>query len=116
MQWRDIEPLELRIYGNAFAAVQAAIKAHRTAVHENQIDLGVRHAERFDRIFDRRRAGDRSRDGSLALLCWKVVVQFFVEAEVTRARRRRSPGAPSWYRRRPGGSAHCDRRGARPAP
>ena len=84
MNRRDVEPLELRIDRDPLAALQASIEANRAAVDEDEIDLGVRHAERFDRVLDRGRSRDLTRDRALPLIGRQVVVELFVEPEFTR--------------------------------
>ncbi len=54
-QRRDVEAFEHRIDADAIAVAHAIPEAHRDAVGDDQLDLGVRHADRLDRVLHRRR-------------------------------------------------------------
>src|SRR5450756_1044787 len=56
MQWPDVESLEHRIHSHPLSSVQAMCETYRLSVDEDEVDLRVRHAERFDDVLDRWRA------------------------------------------------------------
>ena len=89
-QRRHIEALEHRVDGDPVAVAQAPGKVDRLAVDQHQIDLGVRHADRFDDVLDRRRAVEGVAERALAQLGAQEVVQLLVEAKV--GDRLRRPG------------------------
>jgi hypothetical protein len=72
--------------GDTLPSPHLAVEANRAAVDEDDIDLGVRHADRLDSVLRRGRARYRSRETPLAQPRRQVVVQFLVEAELARAR------------------------------
>ena len=49
----DIQALEHRIDGNPFTTPQTMGKIHRAAVHQYQVNGGMRNTYGLDRIFDR---------------------------------------------------------------
>ena len=86
LQRGDIQKFEHRVHGDALAAAQHALEAHRYAVDQDQVDFGVRHAQGFDRVLDRARSGDAVAECNPAPLGRQKIVQFFVEAEFGRCR------------------------------
>jgi hypothetical protein len=81
-QRRDVEPLEHRVDRYPLAAAQAVREAYRGAVDEHEIDFGVRHAERLDRVFHRRGSVKAIRERALPPCGGEELVQLLVEAEV----------------------------------
>jgi hypothetical protein len=79
---RDVESLEHRIDRDPLAATEPVGKAYRDAVHEHEVDLGVRHTKRLDRVFDRRRSLEAISERALAPRGRQEVVQLLVEAEL----------------------------------
>jgi hypothetical protein len=53
----------------------------RRAVDDDEVDLGVRDAERLDGVLHRRRLGESVRDVRLATIGGEEVVQLAVAAE-----------------------------------
>jgi hypothetical protein len=80
-QRRDIEQFALRIDRHPIAVAERALEAHRLAVDQNEFDLGMRHTERFDHVFGRRRARTAAGELASAPLGGKEVVQLGVETE-----------------------------------
>lgn len=63
--------------------------ADRDAIHQNEVDLGMRHADGFDDVLYGRRAVEAVVELALAALCRQKIIEFLVEAEP----RRVAPGA-----------------------
>ncbi|MNN44656.1 hypothetical protein D3C81_1589550 [compost metagenome] len=80
-QGRDVERLEGGIDGHAVAVLQGAVERHRFAIDQDQLHLGVRHAERLDHVLDRGRAGAGHDDVLVASGVRQEIVQLLVEAE-----------------------------------
>ena len=80
-QRRHINRLELRIHRHPVAILNNPVEVRRFTVHQYQLHLGVRHAQRLDHVLGGR--GTRARAGKflLAPLRGEEVVQFFIEAE-----------------------------------
>jgi glycosyltransferase involved in cell wall biosynthesis len=78
---RDIEGLEDGIDADYVATGDRRAEIHRLAVYEDQVDLGVRYAERFDQMFDRLMALEGVVEGGHAALGRQKVVQFGIEPE-----------------------------------
>ncbi len=78
---RDIERLEHRVDRDALAVAHDVVEAHRLAVDEDQLDLGVRHAQRLDHVLDRRAPVELVRELDLAPLGRQEIVELLVEAE-----------------------------------
>jgi hypothetical protein len=77
----QLETLEHRIHRHALATVQLVREVDRLAIDENQVDLRMRHAQRFDAVLDGRRAVERMGEGLLPAGRRQEVAQLFVEAE-----------------------------------
>ena len=60
-QGRDMEGFELRIDRDSILVAQPALKADRLAIDQDQLDLGMRHAKRFDHVLGGRGLGAPSR-------------------------------------------------------
>jgi len=80
-QRRDVERLELGIYGHAVAVCHHALERRRFAVDEDYLHLGMWHAQRLDHVLDRGRARARARQVPAARRWRQKVVQFLVETE-----------------------------------
>jgi len=81
-QRRHVEGLEHRVDRHPVVVGEQAVEAYRLAVDQDQLDLGVRHAERLDHVL--RRCGPRAARAELvpAPVGREKVVQLLVEAEV----------------------------------
>jgi len=75
----DIECLELRIHADPIAVSDRVGEADGYTVHQDQLDLGVGHAERLDGVLHRRVQRDAAGEGSLTALGGEEVVQLLVE-------------------------------------
>src|SRR6266700_1692321 len=77
----DVERFEYGVDADAVAVEHPVREIHRAAVYEDQIHLGMRHAERFDRILDGGRAGASGLELALVVLGGDEVVELLVEAK-----------------------------------
>ena len=105
-QRRDVERLELGVNGHAVALAQERAEADRRAIEQDQLDLGVRNAERLDHVLGGGGAGAGHGELAPPPLGGEEIVQLLVEAESRRhhARHQGSPPAASsrtGMRRRP---------------
>src|SRR5215510_12874862 len=78
---RHIESFEHRVDADPVAVPDAIVEAHRLAVGEDEINLGVRHAQRFDSVLDRGGSSELMLEGYGPVLLRKKVVQLGVKAE-----------------------------------
>src|SRR5207248_8542152 len=76
-----VERFEYGVDADAVAVEHPVGKIHRTAIDEDQLHLGMRHAERFDRILDGGRAGASRLELALVVLGGEEVVELLVEAK-----------------------------------
>ena len=60
------------------------VETDRAAVHEDQVDLRMGHAQRLDGVLDRRRAAERAGEGGLAPGRRQEIIQLLIEAEFRR--------------------------------
>ncbi len=79
---RDIERLENGVHAHPVAVPDDPVKPAGVPVDENEVNLGVRHAQRLDEVLHRLRAGERVTEGSPTLLGRQEVIQLGVEAEM----------------------------------
>src|SRR5438128_963639 len=77
----DVERFEYGVDADAVAVEHPVGKIHRTAIDEDQLHLGMRHAERFDRILDGGRASALGIELALVVLGGEEVVELLVEAK-----------------------------------
>lgn len=80
-QGRHVQRLEAGIHRHPVAVLELPAEVHRLAIDQDQLDLGVRHAERLDHVLGGRRARARHREFLLAPDRREEIVQFFIEAE-----------------------------------
>lgn len=86
-QRRHVKGLEHRIDRDAVAVVQTVREIDRRAVDQNQLDLGVRYAERLERMLDRRVGGAGQHRLPAATVGGNEIVEFGVETEADGERR-----------------------------
>src|ERR1043165_10097628 len=84
----DIEGFERRVNADPISVAQAVSESDRASVREDQLDLGVRDAERFDRVLHRCGASEWSLELALATIGSEEVVELLVEAEPRGGHRR----------------------------
>jgi hypothetical protein len=56
---RYVEALEDGIHGHVVAVNEVVVESNRLPVDDNEVHLGVRDADSFDRVFDRRLTRER---------------------------------------------------------
>ena len=83
---RKVETFEYGIDRDPLAATQSMWEGSRLAIDQDQIDLGMRHSEGFDRILDRGRAIEGIGEAALAETGREEVVQLLIEAEFAMVR------------------------------
>ncbi len=104
----DVEGLEDGIDRHAVAVADDVVEVHGDAVGDDQLHLGVGHAERLDHVLDRCTSVECVHERRLASLGREEVVQLLVEAEAGTGHR----GGPI----RGITADRCTRRRTRPAP
>jgi DNA-binding GntR family transcriptional regulator len=77
---RYVVAFEHGVDGHALAALEEVGEAHRLAVDENDVDLGMRYADRFDRVLYRRCPDEVAGEFALPPVLREEVVQFRIEA------------------------------------
>ena len=77
----DVEALELRVDADSIRVAHQIGEVHRLAIDQDQLDLGMRNAQRLDRVLDRGGACAAVLDVALAQCRRKEIVQLLVEAE-----------------------------------
>ena len=109
-QARDIgkvKAFEHGIHRDTFTIAQLVAETNRCAIHQDQVDLGVRHTQGFDRILDRGRSIESIGKAPLAQVGRDEVVQFLVETEIALVLHRAYGAAPlRGTRRRRSGRLH----------
>ena len=79
---RHVEPLERRIDSDALAPRQPALESHRLSVHEDDVDLGMRHSQRLDEVFDGARSEKPMTEALLSPLARQEMIELLVEPEL----------------------------------
>ena len=78
----EVEALEHRIDRDPFAAAKLVRERHRNTINEDQVDLGMRHAQGFDPVLHRWRALEGMRETLLPSLARQEEVQLLVKAKL----------------------------------
>lgn len=78
---RDVQALEHGIDGDAVAVLQLVPKSDRAAIDQDYLHLGVRHADRLDRIFDGRMALELERKVAPPIFLCQEKVELFIETK-----------------------------------
>ncbi len=79
---RHIERLEHRVHAHAVAVPHLVAEVHGLAVHQDHVDLGVRHPARLRQVLDRGASGHLECDEPAAPDRRQEVVQLGIEADV----------------------------------
>ena len=82
----QLEAFEHRVDGDALAAGEAVRERHRLAIDQDEINLGMRHAQGLDAVLHAGRSVERMDERPLAQLRCEEVAEFLVEAELALAR------------------------------
>lgn len=110
---RHVQPFEHRIDGNALSSAQAVLEPDGLPVHEDDIDLGMRNPERFDKVFDRTRFTQAVTEASLPPIAGEKIIELLVESKLDLfvSHLRKYPRRPTVPRRTlarpPGASIHA---------
>ena len=75
----DIDGLERRIQRRVVTMLQPVRELFGDSVDEDQVDLWMRDAEPFERVFHRRTRGDGVSEPSSAVRDWQKIIQLCVE-------------------------------------
>ena len=94
-QRRDVEGFELWVDADSIAVAHEMREIHRLAVHEDELDLGMRNTDCFDGLLDGRSSRALVAKGVLAPLTREEIVELFVESKLG-DRSHESP--PNWQR------------------
>ncbi len=80
-QWTNVQRLEYRVDANPVAVLHQVGEVHRLAVDQDQINLGVGHAQGFDHILDGGTQLKGVGEGTLSPVCGQEIIQFSIEAK-----------------------------------
>ncbi len=79
---RNVQPLEHRVDGHALATGEAMLETDGLPVHEDDVDLGMRHAERFDKVLDRTRSAQAVVEATFPPMAGKKIIELLVEPKL----------------------------------
>ena len=96
---RDVEGFEDRVDADAVAVGHLVVETDRDAVHQDQVDLGVRHAETLNQVLDRCAGGADVLELPAPPLGRQQITKLGVETDADRGqpdllRRRKQKGSP----------------------
>src|SRR3989442_1016396 len=77
----DVKSFENRINTDEVAVTDDVREIYRLTFHQNEIDLGMRHAQRFDHVLDRNRVLERIDEFNLSFTGWQEIIQLCIESK-----------------------------------